>query len=464
MASSTHDPNGWRWLPARTSAIDPRRVQELLASEQQTYIRSTPGSAASHARAADVLPLGVPSSFQHWDPHPLSIKAASGAWLTDVDDRNILDLSMGFGAVLVGHLHPAVVDACSAALRTGTLFVTPAPVTVEAAERVARRFSMEQLRFTNSGTESLMYAIRAAKAFTGRSAIAKIEGGYHGGYDPLTVSAKPSLQDAGPAERPNTVAAAAMTTGPVHVVGYNDLESLADLFNRNGDNIAALVMEPVLENIAIVLPDAGYLAGVRALCDQYGVVLIFDEVKTGLTAGVNGASSLLGVRPDLITLAKSISGGLPVGAFGGRKDIMSTITSGSAAHFGTFNGNPLAMAAVIAVDDIVTADALNNATTRNMRTLNHMGGIIDAYQLPAHTVGFGVKGCVTWASTPVRNYRDYKQTDFELAELHWLWNMNRCIATPPGLDEQWLVSFAHTETDMELLVSAFEDLAKALRS
>jgi len=464
MSAHAHDKSGWRWAPATSSAVDPERVKHLIKSEIEKYKLTTPASSGAHRRALQRIPLGVPSSFQFWDPHPLTISSAFGSHLVDVDGREMLDLSMGFGSVLVGHLHPHVVEACERALRTGTLFVAPSPVTAEAAERIASRFDLDMVRFTNSGTESLMYAVRVAKVYTKRNDIVKIEGGYHGGYDPLTVSVKPSLENAGNPNAPQPVFAEGTTTGDVHVVPYNDLIALAELFNLHGRNIAALVMEPVLENLAIVLPDTGYLSAVRALCDQHGVLLIFDEVKTGLTAGLYGASKLLGVKPDLITLAKSIAGGLPVGAFGGRAELMETISTGAVQHMGTFNGNPLGMAAVVAVDEIMTEEAIAKSTALNIRTLTHIAGIINSYELPAHTVGFGAKGCVTWSPQVVRNYRDYKGTDFALAELHWLWMLNRGIVTPSGLDEQWLVSFAHTEEDMNKVVSTFEDLATQLRS
>jgi len=247
------------------------------------------------------------------------------------------------------------------------------------------------------------------------------------------------------------------------VVPYNDLERLEAILVEHADDIAAVVMEPVLENIGIVLPDEGYLAGVREACDRHGALLIFDEVKTGLTAGYAGASQRLGVQADLVTLAKSIGGGLPLAAFGGRKDIMSTISDGRMWHFGTYNGNPLVMAAAAAVDEILTHETLQHAEDINNGALAAMDDIIKSYELPAHTVGFGVKGAVTWATGPVRNYRDYKRTDFEAAELSWLWGINRGILTPPGLDEQWLVSVAHTQNDMGLLVQAFDELAQALR-
>lgn len=471
VETSTHaqrwpanDPATWRHLPVASEPLNPETVDSLMAKEWELFAQSTRGSASHHARATIPLPLGVASSFQHWDPHPIAITSARGAWLTDVDGRQLLDLSMGFGALLVGHLNPAVVQAVIASMDTGTLFVTPSPSTTEVAEMYQRRFKLDQLRFANSGTEATMYAVKAARAFTGRRGIIKIEGGYHGGYDALSVSVKPDVAEAGPEAAPHPVVPMEVEAGIVHVVPYNDLDRMSEVLAEHADEIAAVVMEPVLENISIVLPDEGYLAKVRQLCDQHGVLLVFDEVKTGLTAGYAGASQRLGVTPDLIALAKSIGGGLPLAAFGGRGDVMATITEGRMWHFGTYNGNPLVMAAAAAVDEVCTHEALDEAERINDDALQAIDSIIAEYALPAHTVGFGVKGAVTWSATPVRTYRDYKRTDFAAAELSWLWGVNRGILTPPGLDEQWLVSLAHTDADMSLLVNAFADLAHALRS
>lgn len=459
-----HDPGTYRWLPEAATPVDPDRVQRLLAAEWERFSSTTAASGEHNVRASRTLPLGVTSSFQHWDPYPVSIESARGAWLTDVDGRQLLDLSMGFGAMLVGHLNPVVVEHVERALReTGTLFVTPSPQATEMSERFCRRFGLDMLRFTNSGTESLMYAIRVARAYTHRKAIVKIEGGYHGGYDGLQVSVKPALADIGPADAPIGDVPFDVEAGTVHVVAYNDLPMLERILSEHGADIAAMVVEPVIENLAIVLPDEGYLAGVRALCDQYGVVLIFDEVKTGLTAGPAGAAQRLGVQPDLITLAKSIGGGLPLAAFGGKREIMQVVVDGRMAHFGTYNGSPLVMAAARAVDEICTSEALDAAEALNVGAMTELASVIAEYELPAHTVGLGVKGCVTWSTTPVRNYRDYKATDFGLAELSWLWGVNRKVLTPPGLDEQWLVSLAHTKDDMAYLIDDFSSLARALR-
>jgi glutamate-1-semialdehyde 2,1-aminomutase len=309
-----------------------------------------------------------------------------------------------------------------------------------------------------------MYAVRVARSATEKMGILKIEGGYHGSYDPFVVSSKPPVDKIGNPEKPKAYIDSNLVPGDIYVVPFNNLEALEKMFKKNAKKIACFIVEPVLENLAIVLPDAGYLEGVRALCDKYNVVLIFDEVKTGLTAGANGASARLGVQPDLITLAKSIGGGLPLAAFGGKKKYMDYVTNGKMAHFGTFNGNPLAMAGIRAIDRICTEEAMAAAEALNMQALERISAIIEEYELPAHTVGFGVKGCVTWSTTPVRNYRDYKATDFGIAEAHWLFSLNRGIITPPGLDEQWLISLAHGQAEIDLLVEDFREFAIALRA
>ena len=460
----SHHSSTFRYIPASSKPVSPDRVAKVLADEWKLFTKNTAGSAAESERAFASLPLGVTSSFQHWDPYPISIASANGAWMTDVDGRKLLDLSMGFGAMLAGHLNPIVVEEIQTSLRQGMLFVTPSPTSTDAAERICKRFGIDQVRFTNSGTESTMYAVRVARSATEKMGILKVEGGYHGSYDPFVVSSKPALDKIGDPENPTPAIDSNLVPGDIYVVPYNNLPALERMFEANATKIACFIVEPVLENLAIVLPDAGYLEGVRALCDKHNVVLIFDEVKTGLTAGPRGAAARLGVKPDLITLAKSIGGGLPLAAFGGKKKYMDFVSNGKMAHFGTFNGNPLAMAGVRAIDRICTDEAMAKAEAFNMQALDRISAIIDEFELPAHTVGFGVKGCVTWSTNPVRNYRDYKATDFGIAEAHWLFSLNRGIITPPGLDEQWLISLAHGQAEIDLLVEDFREFAIALRA
>ena len=456
--------NTYRRMPASPEPINHDHVSKLLETEWQRFLDATPGNRAESATARITTPLGVTSSFQYWDPYPISVKSASGAYVTDVQGRQLLDLSMGFGGMLVGHLNPDVMKALREATDYGTLFVTPSPIARDAAERMCRRFGLDMVRFTNSGTESTMYALRVARAYTGRMAVVKVEGGYHGSYDEFTVSTKPPLDKIGAPDNPTPYVPLGVNGDDVLVVPFNDADALERMFKVNGHDIACFIVEPVLENLGIVLPDAGYLERVRELCTEYNVVLIFDEVKTGLTAGVQGAAQRLGVQPDLATFAKSIGGGVPVAAFGGKREFMQAVADGRMPHFGTFNGNPLSLAGVIAVDEIATEAALAEAEAYNLQALNRISDIIDEYQLPAHTVGFGVKGCVTWATTPTRNYRDYKREDMQLAELSWLWALNRGIMTPPGQDDQWLISFAHKQPEIDLLVEDFAEMARAIRS
>ena len=464
MFAPKNHPETLRIVTGKSKPVSTSKIQSALQEQWDLFNSSVAKSGIENEAAKKSSPLGVQSSFQHWDPFPISIKSAKGAWMEDVDGRKVLDLSMGFGAMLAGHLNPVVVEEVKKMLEIGTLFVTPSPQTRDAAERICRRFGLDLVRFTNSGTESTMYAIRTARGFTGRNGVVKLEGGYHGSYDALSVSVKPPIDEAGPANDPVPVVQSSAVPGEIHVVPYNDADALERTFKKHASTIACFILEPVMENIGIVLPDQGYLEQVRALCDKYEIVLIFDEVKTGLTAGYQGAAQRLGIKPDLICLAKSIGGGIPLAAFGGKKEVMDAITNGKMAHLGTFNGHLLGVASVLAMDKIATKETLDEAETFNRQALARISEIIEEFELPAHSVGFGVKGCTTWSTNPVRNYRDYKATDFDLAQLSFLWSVNHKIMSPPGLDEQWLISFAHKQPEIDFMVEDFRAFASYLRS
>ena len=434
-------------LPTRDLA---ERAKTITQRELQVYMQRTKGSMTATDRARKVLPLGVPSSFQAYDPHPIVVRRAQASWMEDVDGNRYVDYDMGFGALFSGHCHPAVVDAVQRQLGDGTLFVTPCEMNAEVAELLGARYGLPMWRFTNSGTEATMDAIRVARGATGRNRIVKVEGGYHGHHDEVMISMKPPLHLAGPADDPTPVASTAGITPGVlaetKIIPYNDPAALERaLANRD---VAAFIVEPVMENIGICLPDPGYLQQVRDITRKYGTMLIFDEVKTGITAGWSGGSGAVGVQPDLVCLAKSIGGGLPLGAFGGTAECMDQITQGRVVHLGTYNGNPLCMAAARAVLQEVCTPAAHQAVNEmNSRLVAACQDTIDRAGLPAHTVQFGAKGCITWSADPVRNYRDYKATDFDLAFAQWIHGINRGILLPPGLDEQWLISMMHSEDD-----------------
>lgn len=431
----------------------------------ELYARRTRRSQLATERARKVMPGGVPSSFQAYDPWPVVVKHASGSKMIDVDGNEYLDFDMGFGALFAGHMNPAVRRAVTAQLDHGTLYVTPCELNAEVGEILAERYGFPMWRPTNSGTEATHDAIRLARGVTGREKIVKVEGGYHGHHDEVMVSNKPSLDLAGPADRPNSVPQSlgitASTIADVIVIPYNDPDALE--WALAGDDVACFIVEPVMENIGICLPVPGYLAAVREICDRHGTLLIFDEVKTGITAGYGGATNQLGVRPDLVTLAKSIGGGFPVGAFGGKAEYMDFITDGRVVHLGTYNGNPLVMAAVKAtLTEACTKPIVAETVARNHRLVTACQDIIDRSGIPAHTVEFGAKGCITWLDRPVRNYRDYKATDFDLAFAQWIHGINRGVLLPPGLDEQWLISVMHDDVDAMLYAEVFAEFVAEL--
>ena len=441
------------------------RAKQITQRELRTYVEKTPGSQVANTRAKKVLPLGVPSSLQAYDPHALVIAKAQGAWMTDVDGNRLIDFSMGFGALFAGHVNPIVRRAIETQLDSGTLYVSPAEITAEVGELLRERFHLPMWRFTNSGTEATMDAIRVARGVTGREKIVKVEGGYHGHHDVVMVSQKPDLRFAGPADNPTPVASTAGLTQAVLndtiVVPYNDAAALERALANN--DVACFIVEPVMENIGICLPLPGYLEDVRRITREHGTMLIFDEVKTGITAGWGGASGVLGVMPDLVCLAKSIGGGLPLGAFGGTLECMQEIESGRVVHVGTYNGNPLVMAVAKAVlSEVCTQEVTAATIARNALLVEACDTIIESAGLPAHTVQLGAKGCVTWSSDPVTNYRDYKATDFDIAYAQWIHGINRGIMLPPGLDEQWLVSVVHTEEEALRYATIFGEFVDEL--
>jgi glutamate-1-semialdehyde 2,1-aminomutase len=443
------------------------KAKQITERELETYKSRTQKSQAGNQRAWDSMPIGVASSFQFFDPHPVMVDRAAGSKVWDVDNNEYIDFNMGYGALFSGHSHPVMAKAMIEQIGRGTLFVTPCESNALVAEALKERFGMELVRFTNSGTEATHDAIRACRAFTGRDRIVKVEGGYHGHHDEVMVSMKPALDMAGPAHSPYSVP---MTKGipssllaEVSVVPYNDPAALEAVLAK-GD-VACFIVEPAMENIGIVLPQPGYLQAVREITRKYGTMLIFDEVKTGITAGWGGATGHFGVQPDMICLAKSIGGGVPMGAFGGRADIMSQITNGSVLHLGTFNGNPLVSAAALAVlRDILTKDEQARINALNAEMTRQLGEIIGEFDIPAHTVQLGAKGCITYRRAVVKNYRDYKESDFDLAYANWIYGINRGILLPPGLDEQWLVSALHTQADLDHHVQVYREFAEELQS
>jgi len=442
------------------------RAQQLGDVETPKLLANTPASARLYQRAIRTLPYGVVSSFQKGSPYPIYVSRGKGSHVWDQDGTEYVDFHGGFGAMVVGHAHPRIVEACREAASRGTHFAVTTEEAVEYGEEICKRFNLEMLRFANSGTEATMDAIRVARAATGRDVICKIEGSYHGHHDAVMFSVVPGADTMGGRERP---AKAPVSKGLVkdaakyiEVVPFNDAAALEQLLTEKGKEIACLIMEPSMMNIGIVQPQPGYLQRVRELCTRFGVVFIFDEIKTGFTIARGGATERFGVQPDLVCLAKAIAGGLPAAAFGGREDLMRLIEQG-VSQMGTYNGNPLVShVGLVTLREILTPSAYAHFTRLGARLTAGCNRVIEKYGLPAHTVDLGAKGCVSYRPTPMTNYRDFLETRPELFAASYPWLLNRGVFMTPGDEEQWTLSVQHSDADVDLYISVFEEFAKAL--
>jgi glutamate-1-semialdehyde 2,1-aminomutase len=442
------------------------RAVEIGERELAILNAKTTKSAALYQRARKSMPLGVASSFHSNDPYPIYVARGKGSRVWDVDGNELVDFHNGFGTMLVGHAHPKIVEAIERAARSGTHFAATTEVAVDLAEELCRRFGLEQVRFANSGTEATMDAIRLARAATGRDVITKIEGSYHGHHDAVMFSVVPNADAVGgrdmPATTPMSLGIPARMAELTTVVPFNDAAALERLFGERGGEIACLIMEPIMMNIGIALPQPGYLEAVREICTKHDVVLIFDEVKSGASVAAGGAAERFGVKPDLSCYAKGIGGGTPVGAFGGRADIMSTIERG-AAQQGTFNGNPLGMAAgLAALTQVMTPDAYDHLGKLGTLLAEGTARAIADHSLPACTIDLGAKGCITWRPEPLKDYRDFLDAAVEGYEASWPWMVNRGVFMTPGDEEQWTISVQHDEADIRRYVEAFAELCAEL--
>jgi glutamate-1-semialdehyde 2,1-aminomutase len=448
------------------TSIDRGRIKELTDRELAKLAERTPASRQRFERAVKVMPKGVPSSFQENDPWPVYIERGEGSRVWDVDGQMYADFHNGFGVMCIGHANPTVGAAVKARVDMGTHFAAPTDGSIVVAEELERRFGLPQWRFTNSGTESTMDAVHLARGATGRDVILKIEGSYHGHHDAVMISVYPELEALGERDDPRSVPYGAgyprALTELTRAVPFNDAEALESVLGKLEGKVAALIMEPSMMNINIIPPVDGYLERVRELTAEHGVKLIFDEVKTGATIAYGGATQRFGVSPDMVTLAKATCGGYPGGSIGMTEDLAQLVADGTVHQYGTFNGNPLVMAAAQAtLTEVLTEDVYAGLEATNQRLMAACDEIIERYGLPAYTEGMGAKGCVIFAAEPLREYRDYlTKVDGELSTLGWLYHMNHGIFMTPGVEEEWTLSLAHSDEDIERYTAAFETFAR----
>jgi glutamate-1-semialdehyde 2,1-aminomutase len=460
-------------MSTTATAISRERIAELTEREARRLDERTPASGRMFERARGPLAAGVASSYQVREPWPIYLERGAGAKVWDVDGNEMWDFHNGFGSMVQGHANPEIGQAVRDRYALGTHFAAPTEDAIVVAEELVRRFRLPRWRYTNSGSESTMDAIRIARALTGRDDVLKIFGSYHGHHDTVMVSIGVEYDRIGDHDHPVSLPYGGgipqSTVDHVFAVHFNDAESMERRIvelDREGRKPACVIMEAAMMNLGVVLPEEGYLEAVREITRKHGVVLIFDEVKTGLCIAAGGATERYGVVADMVTLAKSLGGGLPTGAIGMTEEVARVVEDGTVFQVGTYNGNPLGMAAARAsLTEVLTPEAYAHLDHLNDRIVQGCQAVVDEFELPGYAVGIGSKGCVTFAPVKVVDYETFKQhQDAELADLAWLYNANRGIFMTPGREEEWTLSVAHTDVAIDAYVNVFREMAADLRA
>jgi len=418
------------------------------------------------AAAQRVIPGGVNSpvrAFRAVGGQPLFIERGEGPYLFDVDGNRYIDYVLSWGPLILGHAHPRVVEALKRAAERGTSYGAPTALETELAKLVIEAMpAIEMVRFVNSGTEATMSALRLARAYTGREKIIKFEGCYHGHADALLVRAGSGVATLGLPDSPGVPAGAAQDTV---TVPYNDLAAVEEAFAAYPDQIAAVIVEPVAGNMGVVPPQPGFLEGLRRLTEENGAVLIFDEVMTGFRVAYGGAQSLYGIRPDLTTLGKVIGGGLPVGAYAGRKEIMEMVApAGPMYQAGTLSGNPLAMTAGIETLKVLREPGIfEEIEWKAIRLAEGIGQAAQEAGVPIFQTQVGTMFCTFFTSGPVTDYASAKTADTARFGRFFRAMLGRGIYMAPSQFEAGFMSLAHSDEDIERTVEAAAEAFRACR-
>lgn len=380
----------------------------------------------------------------------------------DVDGNELIDYCMGFGPHILGHGHPAVVKAVQQQAELGTLYGAPTELELQMAETVSRHFpSMEMMRFVGSGTEATMHAIRLARGYTGRKLIVKMEGGFHGAHDSVLVKAG---SGATTHSAPDSAGVPEESASNTLLAPYNDIEAIESLLSSNMGRVAAIIVEPVLGNIGPILPGEGYLERLREITERAGTLLIFDEVITGFRLAMGGAQARFGVRPDITTLGKVLGGGLPIGAFGARAEIMEKISPlGPVYQAGTFSGNPLSMAAGLAALKELESAGHEGLERKGREIRSQLSELLHERHLPYQVAGIGSMFQIFMTDRPVRNNRDAMSADAKtfMRLFHAL--LERGVYIPPSQYETCFLSMAHSDGDIRRTVNAYDGALEAIQ-
>lgn len=421
-------------------------------------------SRSAFEEAKQYIPGGVNSpvrAFKSVGLTPIYIERGEGSRVYDIDGNSFIDYVGSWGPLIMGHAHPEVVDALQETAAKGTSFGAPTLLETEMAKLVCERVpSIEVVRMVNSGTEATMSAIRLARGFTGRSKIIKFEGSYHGHADSLLIKAGSGIATLGLPDSPGVPESVAVST---IAVPYNDLESVQLAFERFGEEIAAVIVEPVAGNMGVVPPLPGFLEGLRKVTSDYGSVLIFDEVMTGFRVDLNCAQGRYGVTPDLTCLGKVIGGGLPVGAYGGKRELMDQIApAGPIYQAGTLSGNPLAMAAGYTTLKLLTPAVYEQLEERGARLQAGLESNAKEFGIPLTVNRIGSMVCPFFTNTPVVNFDTAKTSDLDMFRRYFAAMVQEGVSVPPSQFEGMFISAAHTVEDIDATIEANRSAFKSL--
>ncbi|MCI4371320.1 MAG: aspartate aminotransferase family protein [Thermoplasmata archaeon] len=436
--------------------------------ELEAYERRTRKSRRAWEAAKKCIPSGVNSNYRLVDPYPLYVRRAKGSRLWDVDGNEYIDFNMAFGALVAGHSHPVLAKAMRERVSNGTIFGYESADAAPLADHMAKRFHVDKLKFSMTGLDATLFAVRLARAVTGRRRIMKFEGCYHGSHDALMVSIKPKKEAAGDPKRPNPVPSSkgllSELVETAVIAPFNDLDATGALVREHADEIAGIILEPVPMNMGYVNPKPGFLEGLRAIADEAGAILIFDEVKTcGKWYG--GAEEAFGVSPDIKVFGKAIGGGFPLAAVGGKSSIMDQVVPGQIAHAGTFNANPLSISAgLVTMTKILTRSRVQYAQRIGTDLAKGYADIIRDHRLAMVVQYGGISGTVHFTRKPVTDWRSFQDVDVGRWWAYYTAMQNRgIIPMATGPDEQWTMSIVHTKADVAKHLDAFEDVAEAMK-
>ena len=417
-------------------------------------------------RAKKVLPGGVNSPVRAFEPYPFFVEHAQGCKMHSADDATYIDYCMAYGALLLGHAHPDIVGAVKNQLPKGSLYGAPTEREVQFAELIATSSPcMEMLRLVNSGTEATMHAIRAARGYTGRKKIIKFEGCFHGSHDSVLVKAG---SGATTFAAPNSLGIPEETTRNTIVLPYNDVEALEEIMKREGNDVAAVIVEPVLANVGLILPNKDYLSYLRKITSKYGTVLIFDEIITGFRLALGGAQEYFNVTPDMATLGKVLGGGFPLAAFGGKKEIMQNISPiGKVYQAGTFSGNPVSATAGFTILTILNKNKneIYPKLEKNCIELKkNLTDLAQTHRVEAQVYNVASMFQIFFTKTPVADYACAKQSDTQMFNVYFHELLKEGVFIPPSQFETCFLSTAHGEDDLKHTVNAFDKaLCKAAK-